>query len=313
MEHSIDIFVEPTDEGIRVDKFLTTQLQGQVSRTSLQSMLDQGEILCNGKTGIQQKYRVRRGDHFAITFKEKIACGLTASHTSVKIIYEDEFLLIVDKPEGMVVHPGHGVEQGSTLVEALLSHCPLSAASGVNRPGVVHRIDQATSGLVLLAKTDATYWQLTRLFAERQIRKVYYALVWGIPHLQSGTIESPVGRSSRDRTAMCICTKGRYALTHWSLKETFKNAHKALLVCEPKTGRTHQIRVHLKSVGHPIVGDLKYGRISDKRLYLHAHQLDFRHPMTHAHVTFQSELPTSFKDEIQRLRTLEAHLTSKNQ
>jgi 23S rRNA pseudouridine1911/1915/1917 synthase len=273
-------------------------------------MIDQGEILCNGKTGIQQKYRVRRGDHFAITLREKIACGLTASCTSVKIIYEDEFLLIVDKPEGMVVHPGHGVEPGSTLVEALLSHCPLSMAAGTNRPGVVHRIDQATSGLVLLAKTDATYWQLTRLFAERQVHKVYYALVWGVPHLRSGTIESPVGRSSRDRTAMCICSKGRYALTHWSLKEIFKNSHKALLLCEPKTGRTHQIRVHLKSVGYLIVGDLKYGKIPDKRLYLHAYQLDFRHPTTRIGMTFQSDLPTSFKDEIQRLRVLESGLKS---
>jgi 23S rRNA pseudouridine1911/1915/1917 synthase len=313
VEHSINIFVESTDEGIRVDKFLTTQLQGQISRTSLQSLIDQGEILCNGKTGIQQKYRVRQGDHFAITLKEKVACGLTASHASIKIIYEDEFLLIVDKPEGMVVHPGNGVEQGSTLVEALLSHCPLSAASGTNRPGIVHRIDQATSGLVLLAKTDATYWQLTRLFAERRVHKVYYALVWGIPHLQSGTIESPVGRSFRNRTTMCICAKGRYALTYWSLREAFKNAHKALLVCEPKTGRTHQIRVHLKSMGYPIVGDLKYGKIPDKRLYLHAHQLDFRHPTTHVHMTFQSDLPISFEREIQKLRAPEAYSTFENQ
>lgn len=309
----MDIFVESVDEGIRVDKFLTTRLQGQVSRMGVQSMMDKGEILCNGKTDIQPKYRVRQGDHFTITLKEKNACGLIASCASVKIIYEDECLLVVDKPEGMVVHPGRGVEQGSTLVEALLSHCPLSAASGTNRPGVVHRIDQATSGLVLLAKTDATYRQLIRLFAERQVHKVYYALVWGIPRLQSGTIESPVGRSSRNRTIMCVCAKGRYALTHWSLRETFKNAHKALLVCEPQTGRTHQIRVHLKSIGYPIVGDLKYGRIPDKRLYLHAHQLSFCHPMTHVHMTFQSDLPIAFRDEIQRLRTLEAYSTSGNQ
>ena len=293
------------ENGTRLDKFLTLHFSGQLSRNCIQDALRNGRVICNGVHELKPNYRVKSGDQIHVRLEEKPVRGLVPCKRDITFVYEDEFLLVVDKPEGLVVHPGHGVEPGTTLVEALLSHCPLSRAAGVDRPGVVHRIDKATSGLLLLAKTYEAYGKLTRLFANREIHKVYHALVCGIPSLCSGSIELPIGRCAKDRTAMCVCSKGRYALTQWTLKESFRSAHKALLECEPKTGRTHQIRVHLQWMGHAIVGDEKYGHTVADRLFLHAYQLNFEHPITHVPLAFQSDWPASFRKEIQRLRSLE--------
>ena len=282
---------------MRVDKFLATIFKEQCSRVRIQKSILDGGLTLNGVIVTQPRTCVHTGDCCRLEIAPTEEVRLKPSQSALDILYEDNDLLIVNKPAGQVVHYGNGVEQGTTLVEALLSHCPLSTAAGALRPGVVHRLDQATSGVMLFAKTDVAYRELTRMFAERRIHKTYYAFVHGIPKLHSGIIDAPIGRSMHDRTAMCVTTRGRSAVTHWERLEAFPNANQALLVCRPITGRTHQIRVHLKHIGHPIVGDEKYGKKENppsERLLLHAYQIEFEHPTTRKECLFTAPLPKGF-------------------
>ena len=285
---------------MRVDKFLATVLRDQYSRARIQkSILDDG-LTINGIIVSQPRVCVRAGDHCRLQIAPTEEAQLKPCKGALDILYEDDDLLVVNKPAGQVVHYGNCVEQGTTLVEAVLAHCPLSTAAGVLRPGVVHRLDQATSGVMLFAKTDVAYRELTRMFAERRIHKTYYAFVHGIPKLHSGIIDAPIGRSTHDRTAMCVTTRGRPAVTHWECLEAFPNANQALLVCRPITGRTHQIRVHLKHIGYPIVGDEKYGKRENspnERLFLHAYQIEFEHPITQKECLFTAPLPKEFSEK----------------
>lgn len=301
MSENIELIVEPQQSGVRIDKYLAETLKNRWSRSFIQKSIKQGGLKINGEVVVSLNYKIKAGDTCILSLQEPEPCTLQPSKGTLDIIYEDEDLIVLNKPEGQVVHLGNGVESGTTLVEALLGYCPLSLAAGAERPGVVHRLDQATSGIILFAKTDMAYWSLTKMFAERKIHKTYHALVWKIPERLSGTIEAPIGRSDRDRTAMCIRTDGREACTHWELLKAFPNANKALLVCHPVTGRTHQIRVHLKSIGHPIVGDPKYGRVPDKRLFLHAYQIEFEHPISHEYCIFKAPWPESFSQGVARL------------
>ena len=298
----IEFTIDIERSGQRIDKVLADYLKGQASRSHIQKAITEGRLQINGVVVVNVRQQANVEDVCRLDLVPPKAHSLQASKAPLHILFEDEDLLVLDKPEGQVVHLGNGVEPGTTLVEAVLSHCSLSAAAGPERPGVVHRLDQATSGVILFAKTDRAYWALTRMFAEREIHKTYYALVWGIPRLLSGTIEAPIGRSTRDRTAMCVTNQGRPSCTHWQVLKTFPRANQALLACHPVTGRTHQIRVHLKSIGHPIVGDPKYGKIPDQRLFLHAYQIEFKHPISHENCCFQAPLPPSFT---QKLRLLE--------
>ena len=279
---------------MRVDKFLATVLRDQYSRARIQkSILDDG-LTINGIIVSQPRVCVRAGDHCRLQIAPTEEAQLKPCKGALDILYEDADLLVVNKPAGQVVHWGNGVESGSTLVEAILSHCSLSTAAGALRPGVVHRLDQATSGVMLFAKSDVAYRELTRMFAERHIHKTYYAFVHGIPKLHSGIIDAAIGRSMHDRTSMCVTTRGRPAVTHWECLEAFPNANQALLVCRPITGRTHQIRVHLKHIGHPIVGDTKYGKTENppsERLFLHAYRIEFEHPITKRECLFTAPLP----------------------
>lgn len=288
--------------GVRVDKFISENLKTKWSRSHIQKAIEHGSLSINDIVVTETNYRAQIGDICKICLEAPSEISLQPSKLFVDILFEDEDLLVVNKPEGQVVHLGNGVAPGTTLVEALLSHCNLSAAAGALRPGVVHRLDQATSGVILFAKTDAAYWNLTRMFAERQIHKTYHALVRGIPKLLSGNIDAPIGRNTRDRTAMCITHQGRNAYTHWKCLEKFETHNQSLLQCSPITGRTHQIRVHLKSIEHPIVGDPKYGHIEDKRLFLHAYKIEFLHPITNAPCTFIAPWPPSFRERIEFLR-----------
>lgn len=301
MENSFEIHISPQQVGLRVDKLFSDFLKDQWSRSYIQRSIREGGLKVCNRTETQLNYRVKLNDICLLTLVPSKEFHLQPCQESIDILYEDSDIIVVNKQEGKVVHPGNGVTPGTTLVEALLSHCPLSTVAGSERPGVVHRLDQATSGVILFAKTDAAYWNLTRMFAERKIHKTYHALVWGIPRCLSGTIESPIGRSTHDRTAMCITTQGRNACTNWKCLDTFPQAHMALLACYPITGRTHQIRVHLKSIGHTIVGDPKYGKIKDQRLFLHAYQIEFDHPVTHQPCCFNAPWPTNFKEKIQFL------------
>ena len=285
---------------MRVDKFLATILKEQCSRARIQKSILDGELTINGIIVSQPRTCVRTGDCCRLEMMPTEEVRLKPSQSALDILYEDNDLLVVNKPAGQVVHYGNGVEQGTTLVEAVLAHCPLSTAAGALRPGVVHRLDQATSGVMLFAKTDVAYRELTRMFAERRIHKTYYAFVHGIPKLHSGIIDAPIGRSTHDRTAMCVTTRGRPAVTHWECLEAFPNANQALLVCQPITGRTHQIRVHLKHIGHPIVGDEKYGKKENppsERLLLHAYRIEFEHPVTKEKCLFRAPLPKGFAEK----------------
>ena len=300
---TIECTIDAERSGQRIDKVLADYLKGQASRSHIQKAITEGRFRINGVVVVNVRQQANVGDVCSLELIPPKAHSLQASQASIHILFEDEDLLVLDKPEGQVVHLGNGIEPGTTLVEAVLSHCSLSAAAGPERPGVVHRLDQATSGVILFAKTDRAYWALTRMFAEREIHKTYYALVWGIPRLLSGTIEAPIGRSTRDRTAMCVTTQGRPSCTHWQVLKTFPQANQALLSCNPLTGRTHQIRVHLKSIGHPIVGDPKYGKIPDQRLFLHAYQIEFKHPIFQENCCFQAPLPLSFTQKLRLLGT----------
>lgn len=301
MESVIDAVVSSEEEGLRVDQWLVKKGNGW-SRTQLQKAMEKGCLTINEAVVLQPRRMVKACDRIHFSLPESKPVCLKPCVTSLEILGEDEFLLVVHKPAGMVVHLGNGVTPGTTLVEAVFAYCPLSIAGGSLRPGVVHRLDQATSGVILFAKTDASYHQFTRMFAERKMHKTYHALVGGIPVLQSGTMEAPIGRSVSDRTAMAVTMRGRPACTQWERLEVFSHAHQALLACYPITGRTHQIRVHCKQMGYPIVGDIKYGKIPGERLFLHAYQLSFEHPFTHKPVCFTAPWPKAFREKIEVLR-----------
>ena len=301
--HALRLIVSDEQVGLRIDKLFSEAYKEQWSRACIQKSIRQGHLSVNNHVIDSLNYRVKLNDVCVLNIQSPEAIVLTPQKSDLNILFEDEDLIVINKPEGQVVHLGNGVQPGSTLVETLLAYCPLSAAAGAERPGVVHRLDQATSGLILFDKTDTAYWALTRMFAERKIHKTYHAFVWGIPKFQSGTIDAPIGRSQRDRTAMCITNSGREARTTWELLEAFPKANKALLACHPVTGRTHQIRVHLKSIGHTIVGDPKYGKIPDKRLFLHAYKIEFEHPITHQACFFVASYPASFEEELKILRS----------
>ena len=300
MDQVVDLTVLPEYNGVRVDKFLATVLRDQYSRVRIQKAILDGGLTINGVIVPQPRTCVHAGDRCRLEIVPTEEVRLKPSQSALDILYEDNDLLVVNKPAGQVVHYGNGIEQGTTLVEAVLAHCPLSTAAGALRPGVVHRLDQATSGVMLFAKTDVAYRELTRMFAERRIRKTYYAFVHGIPKLHSGIVDAPIGRSTHDRTSMCVTTRGRPAVTHWECLEAFPNVNQALLICRPITGRTHQIRVHLKYIGHPIVGDEKYGKKENppsERLLLHAYQIEFEHPITKEKCSFIAPLPEEFSEK----------------
>lgn len=299
---TIKLIVGAQQSDMRIDRFLTEALKNRWSRSFIQKSIKQDGLKINGKSVHSLDYKTKTNDVCCLTIQEPEPCKLQPRKGILDILYEDDDIIVLNKPEGQVVHLGNGVEPGTTLVEALLDYCPLSLAAGTQRPGVVHRLDQATSGVILFAKTDIAYWGLTKMFSERKIHKTYYAIVWKIPTKLAGTIQAPIGRSDRDRTAMCVRMDGRDACTHWVLLESFPKDHKALLACHPVTGRTHQIRVHFKSMGHPIVGDPKYGNIPDERLFLHAYQIEFIHPISQKNCLFKALLPESFSTKLAYLR-----------
>ena len=298
MSEHIKVVIDDRTAGMRVDKCLSQLVDQRWSRSCIQTAIENGGLCVNGIAISDIRYKTKIGDECALFIEDHKPIKLIPCAGSLDILFEDDDIIVLNKPEGQVVHLGNGIEPGSTLVEALLAYCPLSSAAGALRPGVVHRLDQATSGVILFAKTDLAYWALTRMFSERAIHKTYHALVWGIPHHLSGCINAPIGRSQRDRTAMCVRHDGREACTQWHILKKFPEKNKTLLACLPISGRTHQIRVHLKHMGHPIVGDPKYGKIPDVRLFLHAYKIEFEHPVSHQYCSFIAPWPESFTQTI---------------
>ena len=293
--------VSESDVGKRVDEILFSTGEF-LSRSKAQALIKEGEVLLNEKP-CKAGNKVDLGDIITYSLPKQVPTDLIGENIPLDVIYEDDYLIVVNKPAGQVVHYGNGVEQGTTLVEAVLAHCPLSTAAGTLRPGVVHRLDQATSGVMLFAKTDVAYRELTRMFAERRIHKTYYAFVHGIPKLHSGMIDAPIGRHQTDRKRMAVVKDGRRAVTHWQVLERYGDA--TFLHVELETGRTHQIRVHMAYEKHPILGDPVYGSIAPKLgLYsqaLHGYRLQFTHPISGEQMVFTAPLPEDFITALKRL------------
>ena len=292
--------------GWRLDRALATLLP-IYSRERLKSLISAGQVESGGLLVRDPATKVRPGSAYAITVPPPAPAHNVAQDIPLTIVHEDAHLLVVDKPAGMVVHPAAGNFDG-TMVNALLHHCAgrLSGIGGVARPGIVHRIDKDTSGLLVVAKTDRAHEGLAAQFADHSIDRRYAAFVAGLPLAGSGTVDAPLARSSVNRKKVAIVREGqgKRAVTHWTLKEPLKKA--ALIECRLETGRTHQVRVHMASIGHPLLGDPVYGRARPEhkevlkrlefaRQALHAARLGFIHPITGGALTFESPIPSDMQ------------------
>jgi 23S rRNA pseudouridine1911/1915/1917 synthase len=305
MSHSENrtVIVDMLDAGARLDKTLAQHLPG-FSRNRLQQLIAGGYVSAAGATIMDAAYKVKLTETYTVTVPPPAPLNLVASNTPLCVAYEDEHLLVIDKPPGMAVHPGPG-HADDTLVNALLAHCgdSLSGIGGVMRPGIVHRIDKDTSGLLVVAKHDAAHKHLSEQLVQRTLKRQYLAIVKGVPRLAKGSVKAPIARSATNRKKMAVVEGGRPALTHYVTEATFKEA--SLLRCTLETGRTHQIRVHLSHIGHPIVGDPVYGRkgkaFDFPRQALHATHLALIHPATGEKMEFTSPMPEDMQELLKRL------------
>ncbi len=290
----------------RADKVLAQAFPAH-SRAALQRAFEAGLVQRNGVT-IGKSDEVKTGDRVEFSLPELVPAELKPVSIPLDVLYEDEHLLAVNKAAGMVVHPGVGTGE-DTLVHALLAHCAgrLSGVGGVERPGIVHRLDKETSGVLLVAKNDRAHRGLSEQFAGRHLRKEYLALVSGVPRLRSGVIERAISRHPVHRERMTVGEGGRPARTDWEVVEVFGD-QAALVRCQIHSGRTHQIRVHLKSIGHPLLGDRTYGwkqnpRLPDStRVMLHAERIAFLHPVTAQSLDLHAPWPQDFQDLVAALR-----------
>lgn len=297
------ITVKAQESGDRVDALLARSIEG-LTRSAAQRLIDDGCVLLNGKQ-IKKNYKCAAGDEFAVSLPEPEDIELKPQDISIDIVYEDSDVIVVNKPRGMVVHPAPGHYDG-TLVNALMFHCgdSLSGIGGEKRPGIVHRIDKDTSGLLIVAKNDFSHLALSAQLSDRSLSRVYEAVVKGRLREDSGTIDAPIGRHPADRKRMAVTDKNsRSAVTHWEVIARYNGyTH---VRCRLETGRTHQIRVHMAHIGHPLLGDFTYGAPSPEKglegQCLHAKCLKFIHPRTNEPVEIETELPDWFKDVLSKL------------
>jgi 23S rRNA pseudouridine1911/1915/1917 synthase len=292
--------VVPTDSFLqRLDTYLTGTLP-DVSRAKVQRLIEEGRVLLNGKK-VKASLRVSPGDTIDVSFPPPELLDLKAEPIPLKLIHEDRWLAVIDKPAGLVVHPAPGHPSG-TLVNALLHHMKkLSGVAGPYKPGIIHRLDKDTSGLLLVAKDDVTHRAVSRQFADRSVRRVYQAIVKGVMQQEQGTIAAPIGRDPHRRQRMTVrFGAGREAETRYKVLKRFKAATYVELY--PQTGRTHQLRVHLAYVGHPLLGDQRYGVHGGvDRQALHAHRLGFLHPGTGKPVDYVSPFPKDLSQVLKQL------------
>lgn len=284
----------------RLDK-IVSELDPSISRSRAKNLIDDGHILVNG-TVEKPKYKVKQNDRISIEDAKPQPIDLVPENIPLDIVFEDDDVIVVNKPQGMVVHPSPG-HPDHTLVNALLYHSPLSTINGEYRPGIVHRIDKDTSGLLMVAKNDAAHKYLSQQLKEQKSLRKYVALVHGRIGEDSGVVNAPIGRSPKDRKKQAIVSDGRHAVTHFEVLERFLDY--TLISCRLETGRTHQIRVHMKYIGHPIVGDPLYGprkTIKGNGQFLHAQELGFEHPKTHELMIFSAPLPPIFEKTLNNLR-----------
>ena len=293
-----------TESGIRIDAWLTSAIPG-LTRSAAQRLLSDGQVTRQG-TPVKKNHKVTAGDCFIVEIPDAVEVPLTPQNIPLDIVFEDADVVVVNKPRGMVVHPAPGHPDG-TLVNALLYHCgdTLSGVGGEKRPGIVHRIDKDTSGLLIVAKNDEAHLALSAQLADRSLSRVYRAVVTGSFREDSGTVDAPIGRHPNDRKKMAVTSvHSRNAVTHWSVLERYRGyTH---VRCKLETGRTHQIRVHMAHIGHPLLGDEIYGhaKLPEKGLTgqcLHAKELQFIHPRTGEAVHLDTELPEYFTQVLERL------------
>lgn len=292
--------------GERLDR-VVAMLTG-ASRAIAASLVDEGRVAVDGEVVRTRTHRVAEGDEVAIAVEPAApAVPQPEPDLLLRVVHEDADVVVVDKPAGLVVHPGAGTP-GGTLVNAALARYPELAAVGeADRPGVVHRLDKGTSGLLVLARSREAYTGLVAQLAAHEVRRDYLALVWGHPDAPAGVVDAPIGRSARQPTRMTVSARGREARTRYRVRETFTEpVDVALLDCELETGRTHQIRVHLAAIGHPVVGDGAYGgersSLPAPRPLLHARRLRFTHPVTGAPIDCSAPVPPDMQAVLDRLR-----------
>ncbi|MBI3591259.1 MAG: RluA family pseudouridine synthase [Candidatus Melainabacteria bacterium] len=285
--------------GERLDRFICKSL-GDLSRTLVQRLIDENLILVNEKS-IKAGYKIRANDKVSISIPDLKEAEIESEKIPLDIVFEDKDLIVINKPQGMVTHPADNVHSG-TLVNALLYHCKssLSGINGVLRPGIVHRLDKETSGLIIVCKNDKSHNEIAKQIEERKVKRHYLAIVHGKVQHDLGTVNKPIGRNKIHRHKMAIVLGGRKAITHWKVLK--KSEKFTLLECSLETGRTHQIRVHMASLRHPIIGDKTYGKKNDtvEKMMLHAYKLIFIHPKTKKEIKLETEMPERFTQFLSR-------------
>lgn len=289
-------FIDAQNVGVRIDKFLSSVESLELTRSAIQNLIDKGEVSINDRV-VSKNYKLKLNDIVTLNIPEPEVLNVVAEDIPLNIVYEDDYLLVVNKPKGMVVHPAPSNYSG-TLVNALMYHCKdsLSGINGVIRPGIVHRIDKNTSGLLIVAKTDVAHLGLAEQIKEHSFTREYEAIVLGRFKNLTGTVNAPIGRHPVDRKKMCVTEKNsKEAVTHYEVLQQFdKHSH---IKCILETGRTHQIRVHMAYIGHSVLGDDVYGKPC-KNLEgqcLHAKKIGFIHPITKEYLEFDSPLPEYFQ------------------
>jgi 23S rRNA pseudouridine1911/1915/1917 synthase len=329
-----DLIVSADSIGLRLDLWLTEQLAPDFSRNRIKGLIEDGAVMRNGKTANLPKQKLQLGDIISLIVPEAAPAEPEGEAIDLDILHEDDDIIVINKPAGLVVHPGAGNWTG-TLVNALIHHCgeTLSGIGGVKRPGIVHRLDKDTSGVMVTAKNDHAHKYLSNAFADHgetaDLERAYLALVWGTPPRQTGTIEAHLGRSTKDRMKQAVVPEGRedarHAVTHFTVIERFGlkpdgTAMASLVECRLETGRTHQIRVHMAHIGHPLIGDQDYGMAfktkvnklpeplaetvrNFPRQALHAYLLAFAHPTSDDHMEFETELPQDMEELVEAFRT----------
>lgn len=293
-------FVVSDQESGRLDKVVTNHYP-DLTRSKIQNLIEQEQILVN-QAPTTNRYKVSENDVIDVTLPDPVEVSVKPEKMNLDIVFEDDDVIVVNKPQGMVVHPAPGHENG-TLVNGLLDHAPLARVNGELRPGIVHRIDKDTSGLLMVAKNDQAMLSLSAQLKAKTNQRKYLAIVHGNFKEEAGTINAPIGRSKKDRKKMAIVEDGRPAVSHFKVLESFTDY--TLIECELETGRTHQIRVHLKYIGHPVAGDPLYGprnTLKGNGQFLHAKLLGFKHPRTGEELVFEVDPPQIFQDTLSKLR-----------
>lgn len=308
----VDLRVTSRENGWRLDKFLLEKTPDWVSRTTIQKAIKSGEVLVNGSPK-KPSYKVKSGDTITLNLPEKPKSPeVRPENIPLDILYEDRDILVINKQAGLITHPIPSHTSG-TVVNAVLYHCrDLQGVGGVLRPGIVHRLDKDTSGVMVIAKNDMAHQSLTRQFKERTTEKVYVCLVRGVPQRREGLVEASIARNPVLRVKMTVGTgTGRAALTYYKVARTFGGVA-SLVLAYPKTGRTHQIRVHMKHIGHPLLGDAVYGKAKEDEIFgvrrqmLHALILGINHPRTGERMRFVARIPDDFKNAILTLQNFAA-------